>query len=611
MVSWRIKIKTKKIEHISKDSRYLIKKIFAEKGSKIGIVVATVLLLPLMEVFQLIIFTNLTATLVSENPNPQDVSFLIRPWINIFSDFSISIVPAISILLGIFAVVLLLMGLGASYIRSRIGYSIKALIQNLIFSHQINNTWSQHSLSDRSLQFQAIKEEPTRFASGVLIPILEGSAQIFVGIAIIIFSAITIPTLTLMSVTLFGVLFIAVHYFTSHKLEFFNLQAHQLGTKTFRRMLNTLDAFKETKLYGLEDNVLKSFDKDLRVLTRAATFQSTLGKASKYLLEATAFITLSVTIALTFIFKLNNGDMLNSLAIFAICTLKLVPVFNALFGSYAMIKSNKSSYSILNDLLQAGNINRQNLNLKLKEINEFKKFKFKDVSFALGKTKIFENLTFELEAGKSYGIVGPSGSGKTTLIDLFMTIHQIDSGNVFINDLDIDGIDLDSWKRKIGLVMQDVHLFNGTMRENIVFSLEDNISKDQDEYLWEICKKVSLDSVLSNREGLDTIVGDQGIQLSGGQKQRLGIARALYRKASILVFDEATSALDSRTEESILQTINNLKNQNLTMIQIAHRIQTLKNTDSILIIDQGKVIDSGSYEELSMRSTIFKELKGL
>lgn len=95
-------------------------------------------------------------------------------------------------------------------------------------------------------------------------------------------------------------------------------------------MLNTLDAFKETKLYGLEDNVLKSFDKDLRVLTRAATFQSTLGKASKYLLEATAFITLSVTIALTFIFKLNNGDMLNSLAIFAICTLKLVPVFNAL-----------------------------------------------------------------------------------------------------------------------------------------------------------------------------------------------------------------------------------------------------------------------------------------
>jgi ABC-type multidrug transport system fused ATPase/permease subunit len=157
--------------------------------------------------------------------------------------------------------------------------------------------------------------------------------------------------------------------------------------------------------------------------------------------------------------------------------------------------------------------------------------------------------------------------------------------------------------------MQDVNLFNGTFKENIIF-FNDREGEDLDRELMKICQQTSLAELMEERDGLQTMVGDDGLQLSGGQKQRLGIARAIYRKAEVLIFDEATSALDSVTEEEVLETFNKLKG-NATTISIAHRVQTLKNVDEIWVLNNGKIEAKGSYNQLKEQSELFKKLGGL
>ena len=230
---------------------------------------------------------------------------------------------------------------------------------------------------------------------------------------------------------------------------------------------------------------------------------------------------------------------------------------------------------------------------------------FKNVIFSYDKSKgILKDVSFNIKAGKTIALVGPTGGGKSTICHLIPRFYNIDSGLITLDDKDIKNIKLESLREQIGIVQQDVFLFGGTIRENILYGNR-HASEEQ---LIEACKNANIyDFVLSLEKGLDTQVGERGVRLSGGQKQRIAIARLFLKNPRILILDEATSALDNTTEMLIQNALDKLASGRTTIV-VAHRLTTIKNADEILVVSGGEILEQGSHETLMKTSGAYKQL---
>jgi ATP-binding cassette subfamily B protein len=231
--------------------------------------------------------------------------------------------------------------------------------------------------------------------------------------------------------------------------------------------------------------------------------------------------------------------------------------------------------------------------------------KFDNVHFHYIKEKpVLKGISFELKEGKSIAIVGPSGAGKSTIINLIPRIYDVVDGQILLDGMDIRKLDLSFLRKNVGMVTQDTYLFNGTIRDNLLYAkfdaTEDEIKK--------ACIKANIhEFIMAQPEGYDTIVGNRGLKLSGGEKQRLSIARVILKDPAILIFDEATSSLDSISENLIQEAIEPLIKQR-TSIVIAHRLSTIMAVDEILVISDGHVVEKGTHNELVSRGGIYSEL---
>lgn len=221
--------------------------------------------------------------------------------------------------------------------------------------------------------------------------------------------------------------------------------------------------------------------------------------------------------------------------------------------------------------------------------------KFEDVSFGYeGKDNVLENINLTIRAGETVALVGPSGAGKTTICSLLPRFYDIKEGSLLIDGIETRKMTLASLRAQIGIVQQDVFLFDGSIRENIAYGDLDA----SEEEIWEAAKRAQLeDIILSQSEGMDTMIGERGVKLSGGQKQRLSIARMFLKNPSILILDEATSALDTETEVAIQQALTELSIGRTTLV-IAHRLATIKNADRIIVVTEEGITEQGSHQEL-------------
>ena len=218
--------------------------------------------------------------------------------------------------------------------------------------------------------------------------------------------------------------------------------------------------------------------------------------------------------------------------------------------------------------------------------------------------KILKDVNFSLESGHSVAIVGPSGSGKSTMINLIPRMYDVTGGCVKFEGVDVRKIDLEWLRRNIGIVSQETYLFNGTIRENLLYANPDATEED----LIEACRKANIYDFIEKQElGLDTMVGNRGLKLSGGEKQRISIARVLLKDPALLVFDEATSALDSISENKIQEAIDPLI-ASRTSILIAHRLSTILAADEILVVKDGEIVERGEHEVLVEKGGVYTEL---
>jgi len=241
-------------------------------------------------------------------------------------------------------------------------------------------------------------------------------------------------------------------------------------------------------------------------------------------------------------------------------------------------------------------------------VKDAKNITFKNLTFQYpdATEPVLENINFDIKQGEMVGVLGKTGSGKTSILDLLLRIYNIDKGQLFIDGHDIMDLPIKLVRNSIGYVPQDGFLFSDSISNNIAFGC-----RRDEEYFLQIQEAAKLSDVHDNitefKHGYDTIIGERGVTLSGGQKQRLSIARALIKNPPILILDDSVSAVDTKTEETILANLRGIRNHKTTIL-IAHRISTIKDADKIILVEDGKVVDVGTHDELQERSGFYRDL---
>ncbi|WP_107953501.1 ABC transporter ATP-binding protein [Campylobacter concisus] len=284
----------------------------------------------------------------------------------------------------------------------------------------------------------------------------------------------------------------------------------------------------------------------------------------------------------------------------------------ALFMLYTPLKRIVNIYNKMQDAIAASERTFFLMD-KVSEIKDGEKvlseeinlIKFNDVRLSYGDKEVLKGINLEANKSEFIALVGSSGGGKTSLMNLLMRFYDVNSGEILINETNLKDIKIHSLRQNIGLVTQRVYIFNDTIAKNVAYGREFN-----EEAVINALKMANAYEFVSKLDnGINTILNEFGTNLSGGQRQRIAIARALYQNPQILIFDEATSALDNESEKEITKAINNLRSKKIIFV-IAHRLSTVESADKIAVLSNGRIVDTGSDEELSKRNEIYAKLKG-
>lgn len=402
-----------------------------------------------------------------------------------------------------------------------------------------------------------------------------------------------------------------------------NLKSTNTAREEFVSIVNeTIKSEKDIKTSGLEDKLKKVVDertkKNMKEHYNLYNTNQVLRTVRSALQEVMIFATLIlgivlmekglVTIAIFMVIYSYRGSIKSFSSFIGFLSESMSTIKNSLGRIRELFEDDEFEMEKFGNVRLenvAGKIEFKNVAFKYKEYEFKKDKKGKKVAKTLkSETPVLENVNFVIEPNTTVAFVGKSGSGKSTILSLISKMLEADGGEVLIDGVDIKKLDKDTLRRSISLVNQFPYIFDMSIKENLLLAKEDATDEEieraiKDSYLNEFI------DTLPN--GINTVVGESGVKLSGGQRQRLAIARALLRQTSIIIFDESTSSLDNFAQEHIKKCIDNLKGKS-TIVIVAHRLSTIRNVDNIFFLEDGKIVDEGSFNELFRKNKEFKNM---
>lgn len=379
--------------------------------------------------------------------------------------------------------------------------------------------------------------------------------------------------------------------------------------KIKEKILNSEELFNHFLVRGFMEMLVfrmsKQFPSEIKK-TRSAKEDIVSSKVKMNMIHEAFFTIFALLVAmldigiLFYAWKTKNLTVGSIVALIALIENAYTPIaiFNVLYVQY---KLDKASYKRFEEFLDLKDDNQlRNGDAIHTDIGEIS---IKNLSFQYEERKIIDGLSLFIKRGQKIAFVGESGSGKSTVIKILLGLLKYNQGEIYLGDMELSGICLNNLYDRVSYISQDVPVFDGTIKENLVF--EKNVSEEQ---MLDALKEVQLSHLVENlAEGLDTEIGEKGTCLSGGEKQRLAFARLWFENPELVVLDEATSAMDNLTEENVMKSVM-LKMKDKTVIAIAHRLNSIAGFDRIILFREGKIVGQGTFEELLHTDSYFKEL---
>ena len=436
-----------------------------------------------------------------------------------------------------------------------------------------------------------------------------GPEDLFISLVMLVGSFIILCTINVpLTIITFAIIPFLLFY-TIHKRNKMKKAFKETRVKTGEvnaTIENSISGVRVTKSFGNKSYEMEKFDKSNGIFKKAREHaykaMAEYFSGMFFLVDMLELIVLIAAGYFTYLGKINIGDF----AAYLLYIKMFLQPIRKLINFNEMFQNGMSGFERYEEIMNEENEKEIPNAKELKDVKG--KITIKDVTFRYdNKESILENFNLDIEAGKMVALVGPSGGGKTTICNLIPRFYDYESGQIFIDDVDISTVTLKSLRENIGIVQQDVFLFTGTIKENIMYG-NPNAT---DEEVIEAAKNACLhDFIMRLEDGYDTFIGERGVKLSGGQKQRISIARVFLKNPAILILDEATSALDNVTEYEIQKALEELSKDRTTLV-VAHRLSTVKNSDEIVVLTDKGIEERGTHEELIKLGGVYSNLHNL
>ena len=483
------------------------------------------------------------------------------------------------------------------YVMTRLSFATGADLSISIYRRTLYQEYAVHASRNSSEVINSIITKTNTVINGILTPVLKfiSSIILIIGIMGALF-AINI-SVALSAFVGFGLLYWLVVRYTKNQLKDNSRIIADQSTQMIKSLQEGLGGVRDVLIDGTQQFYCQFYRNADLPLRRASGNNQFISGSPRYVIEA---IGMTLIAGLAYVMTQQEGGMVAAIPVLGALALgaqRLLPALQQAYSAYSTIKGSKSSFEDVLNLLDQPLLGFAD-QPPSKPIPFDKEIKLTNLNFRYTKDSpwVLKNINLSLEKGAHIGFIGITGSGKSTLLDIVMGLLPPTNGKLIIDQQPIDSENRRAWQSHIAHVPQNIFLSDGSIEENIAFGIAKE--KIDHQRVKKAAQQAKISELIEEWErGYQTSVGERGIRLSGGQRQRIGIARALYKKANVLIFDEATSALDNGTEREVMKAIKGIGKE-ITVLVIAHRLTTLKGCDKIVKLDKNYTIDVGSYEEM-------------
>ena len=484
------------------------------------------------------------------------------------------------------------------------------IISMRLLKHYLSNNYLFFIERNSSDLGKNILSEIDRVVKGVVLQALQAISKAILTIVVFTFLIYINPFIAIISVLSIGGAYFIFYIISRSYLSTIGEKQSIALFHRYRTVDEAMMGIKDIKLKSLERNFIGRFRQPSIDNARFSAQGLVIAILPRYLLETVAFGGIISIILILLSNDVLISEIIPVLSLYAVAGYRLLPAVQNIYSAQSMIKYNRPALMIIiNDLKEIEIEEKTELSKEVDQMIKFdKKITVNNIFFKYPKSKknVIDGISLSILKNTSIGFAGSTGSGKTTLIDVILGLLDPKKGNIIVDDTIINNQNLLSWQNKISYVPQTIFLIDESISSNIAFGIKrEEIDHDR---VVKAAQLANLDRFVEDLpEKYDTLVGENGVKLSGGQRQRIGIARALYNEPEVLVLDEATSALDGITENYVMEAIESLSNK-LTLIIVAHRITTIENCDMIYFLEEGKIKDYGTYNELISKNSQFKKM---
>ena len=490
---------------------------------------------------------------------------------------------------------------------TRVAVASGADISIEVYRRTLYQPYRVHVARNSSEVISGITNKVNGAVFGVLLPLLTLVSSTVLLVAIILALIAIDPVVASVAAVGFGASYALITWMSRRRLHRNSQRIAREQTQVVKALQEGLGGIRDVLLDGTQPVYCEVYRQADHPMRRAQGNNVFIGGSPRFAMEA---LGMALIAALAYAFGRQTGGIATALPVLGALALgaqRLLPALQQIYGAWASIAGSHASLAdtieLLDQPLPAEIIQPAPAPLLIQNAIRFDAVRFR---YTDDGPWVLDGLNLIIPKGARVGFVGSTGSGKSTTLDLLMGLLMPTVGELLVDGQPISGNRLRAWQRSIAHVPQSIYLADATLAENIAFGVPP-AAIDLDRVRQAARQAQIADFIESSLEGYQAYVGERGIRLSGGQRQRIGIARALYKQATVLVFDEATSALDNATEQSLMDAIEGL-NCDLTILMIAHRLTTVRRCDSIVELEHGQVVAQGTYEELIERSPSFRSM---